>query len=94
MSNVYASGKSGFEVGFIFNMRLGEYFDVRALPKVSFYERSINYTFKGDEEPVIADFQSSVLEIPFLIKYSLLIKNDKCRHSGQDEPAHGAAYCV
>lgn len=69
VSNVYASGKSGFEVGFIFNMRLGEYFDVRALPKVSFYERSINYTFKGEEEPVIADFQSSVLEIPFLIKY-------------------------
>ena len=69
LTSVTAIGKSGFEVGFVFNMRLGEYFDLRALPKVSFYERGINYYFKKTTAPVSADFQSSIIEIPFLVKY-------------------------
>lgn len=69
LTSLKAVGNTGFEVGFIFNMRLGEHFDLRALPKVSFYERSIYYYFKSTETPVIADFQSSIIEIPFLVKY-------------------------
>lgn len=67
--SMYALGKTGFEVGFIFNYRLSEYFDLRALPKVSFYERGIQYTFNDPKKSFLAEFQSSIIELPLLLKY-------------------------
>jgi hypothetical protein len=66
---IFPTGKTGFEVGFIFNLRLADYFDLRALPKVSFYERQITYAFKSPQPKLIADFQASVIELPILLKY-------------------------
>lgn len=66
-------GGPGFELGFILNYRLGEFFDLRALPKVAFYERALRYHFKGDlpgtsfSEDAI--FEASSLELPFVLKY-------------------------
>ncbi len=69
VKNLYAVGKTGFQVGFIFNLRLSEYLDFRALPMVSFYEREIKFVFKSPAKPISVDFQASVIELPLLIKY-------------------------
>lgn len=69
IQSITARGKTGFEVGFIFNLRISEYFDIRALPKVAFYERDILYTFKTPAKPIVADFKSSLIEVPLLLKY-------------------------
>jgi hypothetical protein len=63
------SGQSGFGLGFIFNFRLFEYGDFRFLPTVAFYNRSIQYGVKGQEEQVEALFQSSYVNLPLMFKY-------------------------
>lgn len=66
-------GGPGFELGFILNYRLGEFFDLRALPKVAFYERTLRYHFKGTEPETTvsqdAIFEASALELPLVLKY-------------------------
>jgi hypothetical protein len=61
-------GSLGFALGFVFNLRISEYFDARLLPTVSFYERTLRFQspnggFKD------ATFESSIIELPFLMKY-------------------------
>ena len=77
ITSIQPIGGYGFELGFILNYRLGEFFDVRARPKVAFYDRSLSYRFKDVEEPSIALFESSTLELPILLKY----KSDRKRNS-------------
>lgn len=50
-------------------MRLAEYFDLRLLPNVAFYERKIRYRFPNVSQPVDAIFESSFIEFPLLLKY-------------------------
>lgn len=69
VSDIQPVGGPGFELGFIFNYRLGEFFDARALPKVSFYERTLKYYFSNYVESDEATFEASNLELPLLLKY-------------------------
>src|SRR5436190_18765565 len=43
--SVIPRNSGGFSLGFIVNYRLGDHFDLRLLPTVSFYERKVEYTF-------------------------------------------------
>ncbi len=59
----------GFHIQVVSNFRLGEYFDFRFLPGVSFGQRNLNF-FKDNK--LVNDGQkleSNFLEFPFLIKY-------------------------
>jgi len=59
----------GFHIQVITNYRLGEYFDVRFLPGISFGQRTLNF-FKNDS--LISDkhkLESNYLEFPLLLKY-------------------------
>ena len=60
----------GFHIQVVSNYRLGEYFDFRFLPGVSFGQRNLNF-FKNDT--LIPNgsqkLESNFLEFPFLIKY-------------------------
>ena len=58
----------GFSLGFIVNMNLGEYFDLRTLPKVAFYERALEYNYT-DESQQVKLKESTVVEIPIVLKY-------------------------
>ena len=69
ISSLRSVSSYSFALGFILNMRLGEYFDLRLLPNVAFYERRIRYIFPKTELPVDAIFESSFIEFPLLIKY-------------------------
>ena len=58
----------GFSVGFIVNMNLGDFFDVRILPKVAFYEHELEYNYT-DESQLIKLKESTVVELPLVFKY-------------------------
>lgn len=58
---------SAFTLGFVVNLRLHEYFDLRLLPTVGFYERSIDYQFTNTL--VKQSIESTFLEFPLLVKY-------------------------
>lgn len=71
----------GFTVGIIGNLRLGNYFDLRFIPSLSFGERKLDYTFvtkdidpsPGDEQFATYNITKSIfstfVEFPWLIKY-------------------------
>ena len=76
VSNIYAVGGPSFELGFIFNYRLGEFFDARVLPKVSFYQRTIRYVFKNRElEQPNSGLDAAIIELPLVIKYKSQRRN-------------------
>ncbi|MCD4747718.1 MAG: PorT family protein [Bacteroidales bacterium] len=67
----------GFTIGIVSNLRLGQYFDLRFVPALSFGERYINYTiypYKNNEEriPVLEikkAISSTFIDLPINIKY-------------------------
>ncbi|MBN1339790.1 MAG: PorT family protein [Bacteroidales bacterium] len=65
----------GFTVGIVSNLRLGEYFDLRFIPSLSFGERYLDYRilkFRKGEETLIdirKDIQSTFVDLPFHVKY-------------------------
>jgi hypothetical protein len=61
---------TGFSLGALINCKLGEFFDLRAVPKFSFYDHDVMYRFKGagfTGEDVITE--SVMVELPVLLKY-------------------------
>lgn len=58
---------SAFTLGFVVNLRLHEYFDLRLLPTVGFYERKIDYQFTNTNKT--QSVESTFLEFPLLVKY-------------------------
>lgn len=59
---------TGFSLGFIVNMRLEEFFDLRLTPTVSFHEYRVDYEFIDDPiDPQL--IESTVVELPLLLKY-------------------------
>lgn len=58
----------GFTLGFISNLRLGDKFDLRLLPTVGFYERTMKYTYALGTEK-IQTIESTFIELPLLVKY-------------------------
>lgn len=62
-------GKSfGFSLGFITDLRIADQFNIRVLPKVSFYEFPVDYNYTDgriDKQLIEATF----VEIPVLFKY-------------------------
>lgn len=81
ISSVRSIDSYSFALGFILNMRLGEFFDLRLLPTVAFYERRVKFRFNDVDafskkyrirelsDPSIAVFESSFVEFPLLLKY-------------------------
>lgn len=57
----------GFSLGFIVNFRLHDHFDLRVLPTVGFYSRSIVYDFANSSKT--QTIESTFMEIPVMLKY-------------------------
>ncbi|HSI90350.1 MAG TPA: porin family protein [Adhaeribacter sp.] len=64
----HAKNSPAFSTGFILSLRLNDYMNLRFLPGVSFYGRSIEYKLPGAEAPVVAEVNSTVIELPLLVK--------------------------
>jgi hypothetical protein len=65
----------GFTVGIVGNLRLGDYFDLRLIPSLSFGERNLDYRFlkyrDGSAEivEITKNIPSTYIEIPLHLKY-------------------------
>lgn len=59
----------GFHIQIISNYRLGEYFDLRFLPGISFGQRDFNFFKNNGLENDNHKLESNFLEFPFLLKY-------------------------
>lgn len=63
---------SGFSLGIVTNLRLGNYFDLRFIPGLSFGDRYIDYTIRyadGTELVTPKNVESVYLDLPILFKY-------------------------
>lgn len=60
----------GFNLGIVTNLKIGENFDVRFLPTLSFGERNINYApTRLDRKPFARKIESVFVEMPFQARY-------------------------
>lgn len=58
----------GFKLGFVVNVRLFQYLDLRAMPTVGFYENDLTYRFtSGTTLRELKD--ATMMELPLLLKY-------------------------
>jgi len=58
----------GFTLGFIVNLKIADYLDIRLLPQVSFYEHLLEYEFL--DTPKIEELvETTVVEFPLMAKY-------------------------
>ncbi len=68
---VESDKQTGFNLGIIANLRLGEHFDLRFVPDLAFSQRNLMYTFvqNGQEFTVVKDIESTFLEFPLDLKF-------------------------
>jgi len=60
----------GFSLGFIVNYRISDLLDLRATPKVAFYEHTLRYRYTKREVPTEeALIETTMVELPILLKY-------------------------
>ena len=63
-----AKSTPAFNLGFIISRRLGDYFTVRFVPGVGFYNRVVDFEIAGAHED--KEVASTSVLLPFLIKYA------------------------
>lgn len=72
-TNISPNSSMGFSLGFVVNFKLADFWDVRVLPTVAFYERTIDYTVQDNLGLVSANItqilESTMVELPILLKY-------------------------
>lgn len=68
---VESDPQTGFNLGIIANLKLGEHFDLRFVPDLAFSQRNLEYTFNtsGQNIKVIKEVESTFLEFPLLLKF-------------------------
>ncbi len=66
--SIMAPVSFGFSIGFIVNLRLGQFFDLRTLPKVSFYEHQLEFRYldRSVRQPFV---ETTFVEFPLLLKF-------------------------
>ncbi|MDX1685109.1 MAG: outer membrane beta-barrel protein [Saprospiraceae bacterium] len=67
---------NGFAVNAIVNMKIGEYFDFRVLPTISFSDRTFEFTYANDDKK-IDRIESVFIELPLLVRYKSAPYRDK-----------------
>ena len=68
----------GFNLGIVSNLKVGQYFDFRFLPTLSFAERNIGYSAtRTDRKPYTRKVESVFVELPFHIRYKSAPWKDK-----------------
>ncbi len=67
----------GFNLGIVSNLKIGEYFDLRFLPTLSFTEHTIRYNPVGENSRVLnRPIQSVLVEMPFHVRYKSAVYHD------------------
>ena len=67
----------GFNLGIVSNLKIGDYFDFRFLPTLSFAERNIGYTSPSENRPPYSrKIESVFVELPFHVRFKSAPYND------------------
>ena len=67
----------GFNLGIVSNLKIGQHFDFRFLPTLSFTERNIDYfTPNNSKPPYSRKVESVLVELPFQARYKSVPYND------------------
>ena len=67
----------GFNLGIVSNLKMGEYFDIRFLPTLSFIERTISYRPVADNARLVSrPIESVLVELPFHVRYKSATYHD------------------
>lgn len=69
---VESQSVTGLNLGIVSNLRIGEYFDFRFIPALSFQQRNLVYDFVYTDSlpvPATKKVESTYLEFPFQLKY-------------------------
>lgn len=64
--------QTGFNLNIISNLHLGNHFDFRFIPGLSFAQRDLNYTFYGFDSTtklINKQVESTFLQVPFYLKF-------------------------
>ena len=78
ISTAQAVSGPGFNLGIVSNLKVGQYFDFRFLPTLSFAERNIKYSATAtDRKPYTRKVESVFVELPFHIRYKSAPFKDK-----------------
>ena len=72
-----SSAGGGFVLNGIINLKLGDYFDFRALPGFSFSNRSFEFSYKESTDVRKRSVESVFFEVPFLIRFKSAPYKDK-----------------
>jgi len=68
----------GFNLGIVSNLKVGQYFDFRFLPTLSFAERNIQYSGTAESRrPYTRKVESVFVELPFHVRYKSAPFKDK-----------------
>ncbi len=67
----------GFNLGIVTNLKIGDYFDFRLLPTLSFAERNLEYTTPKQLVPSERKVASVMVELPFQIRFKSAPYHDK-----------------
>ena len=70
--NVESEPQLGFLLGIVSNVRVGNYFDVRFVPLLTFAQRNLLYTMSGGNShapATIKKVESTFLDFPVMLKY-------------------------
>ena len=68
----------GFNLGIVTNLKIGQYFDFRFLPTLSFAERNLQYARNSRSQPKSKrQFESIFLEMPFQFRFKSAPYKDK-----------------
>lgn len=68
----------GFNLGIVTNLKIGQYFDFRLLPTLSFAERQLEFTpGPTPGKPLTRSVESVFVEVPFHIRYKSAPYKDK-----------------
>jgi len=67
----------GFNLGIVSNLKIGDYFDFRFLPTLSFTEKTISYTPTGRRDnPRTRKLEQVLVQMPFHVRYKSAPFND------------------
>ncbi len=75
---VESDPQTGFNLGIISNLRMGEHFDLRFVPDLAFSQRNLEYTFNdaGKLTTVVKEIESTFLEFPLDLKFKSVRVNN------------------
>ncbi|MGK0363238.1 MAG: hypothetical protein ACI85O_000282 [Saprospiraceae bacterium] len=77
ISTVNSVTGPGFNLGIVTNLKVGDYFDLRFLPTLSFAERRLSYTStRAGAGPTNRNIESVFVEMPFHARYKSKPFND------------------